>query len=158
MPKKPSKMPMLLLCSRATNKDSGRRTYKIVNWVILGLMLYLAALPFLSPLLEKGLPSVWGVCVYREILSRPCPLCGATRGVVATLHGDFHKAVSLNPLSIFAVLFVVSEAIFRAALLYLNVSPQSRSLLIRMDILVHVLLTGVFVCYIIKFVCKSFFT
>lgn len=151
-------MPMLLLSSRLPNRDSMRQTYRIVNWVVLGLMLYLVSLPFSSPLFEKCFPSVWGVCVYRELTGRLCPLCGGTRAMGAVLRGDFHTAVSLNPLSIFAVFFILSEGIFRALLLYLHTAQQPSSLLVRMDILIHVLLGGVFVCYIGKFICNCFVT
>ena len=145
------------MSGQLTNRDSGRRTYRIVNWVIFGLMLYLLALPFLSPLLEKCFPSVWGVCPYRELRGEPCPLCGMTRAVGAVLRGDFHRAVSLNPLSIFAVLFILSEVIFRAVLLCLNISRRSRSLLVRADVFAHLLLAGIFICYIGKFISERFF-
>ncbi|MHC4309325.1 MAG: DUF2752 domain-containing protein [Planctomycetota bacterium] len=121
-------------------------------------MLYLLALPFLSPLLEKCLPSVWGVCPYRELRGEPCPLCGMTRGVGAVLCGDFHRAVLLNPLSTFVVLFILSEVIFRALLLCLNLSRRSGSLLVRTDIFAHLLLAAIFICYIGKFISKRFFT
>jgi hypothetical protein len=149
---------MLLLSGRSTNRDSGRRTYSIVNLVILGFMLYLLALPFLSPLLEKCLPLVWGICPYREVWDQPCPLCGLTRAVGAVLQGDFHRAVLLNPLSIFAVLFILSELIFRTVLLCLHFSRRSWSLLVRTDIFVHLLLSGIVICYFAKLIFKSFFT
>lgn len=148
----------LLLSGQLTNRDSGRRTYRIVNWVIFGLMLYLLALPLLSPLLEKCFPSVWGVCPYRELRGEPCPLCGMTRAVGAVLRGDFHRAVSLNPLSIFAVLFILSEVIFRVVLLCSNISRRSRPLLVRADIFAHLLLAGIFICYIGKFISERFFS
>ncbi len=147
----------LLLNGQSRNRGSGRAAYSIVNWVILGFMLYLLALPFLSPLLEKCFPSVWGICPYREVWGEPCPLCGATRAVGAALRGDFHRAVLLNPMSIFAVLFILSELIFRAVLLCLHLSQRSWSLLVRADIFVHLLLAGIFICYIGKFISKRFF-
>ncbi len=147
---------MLPLNGRS-NRNSGERTYKTVNWVILGLMLYLLSLPFLSPLFEKCFPRVSGVCLYRELSGKPCPLCGMTRAVGAVLRGDFHRAVSLNPLSIFAVLFILSEVIFRAVLLCLNINRRSRPLLVRADIFAHLLLAGIFICYIGKFISKHFF-
>ncbi len=148
----------LLLSGQLTNRDSGRRTYRFVNWVIFGLMLYLLSLPFLSPMFEKCFPRVSGVCLYREFSGHPCPLCGMTRAVGAVLRGDFHRAVSLNPLSIFAVLFILSEVIFRVVLLCLNISRRSWPLLVRADIFAHVLLAGIFIWYIGKFISERFFT
>jgi len=120
-------------------------------------MLYLLALPFLSPILEKCFPSVWGVCPYRELVGEPCPLCGMTRAVGAVLRGDFRRAVSLNALSIFAVLVILSEVIFRAVLLCFHISQESWPLVVRTDILAHVLLAGAFICYIGKFRYGCFF-
>lgn len=149
---------MFLLLSKLTNRGSERRSYRIVNWVVLGFMLYLLSLPILSPLLVKCIPSVWGVCPYRELRGEPCPLCGMTRGVGAVLRGDFHRAVSLNSLSIFVVLFILSEVIFRVVLLCLHLNRRSRSLLVRADVFAHLLLAGIFICYIGKFISKRFFT
>ncbi|MHC4655159.1 MAG: DUF2752 domain-containing protein [Planctomycetota bacterium] len=87
----------LLLSGQSRNKGSGQAAYRIVNWVVLGFTLYLPALPFLSPLLEKCFPSVWGICPYRELRGEPCPLCGMTRAIGAVLRGDFQRAVLLNP-------------------------------------------------------------
>lgn len=149
---------LLLLNGQSRNRGSGRRTYRIVNWVVFGLMLYLLALPFLSPPLEKCFPFVWGICPYRELRGEPCPLCGMTRAVGAVLRGDFHRAVLLNSLSIFAVLFILSEVIFRVVLLCLHISRRSWSLLVRTDIFAHLLLAAIFICYIGKFISKRFFT
>ncbi|MHC4113210.1 MAG: DUF2752 domain-containing protein [Planctomycetota bacterium] len=121
-------------------------------------MLYLLSLPFLSPLFEKCFPRVSGVCLYREFSGHSCPLCGMTRGVGAVLRGDFQRAVSLHPLSIFAVLFIFSEVIFRVVLLCLHLSRRSWSLLVRADVFVHLLLAGIFICYIGMFLSKRFFT
>jgi hypothetical protein len=139
------------LSSESGYKNTERRAYRIVNWVILGLMLYMLALPWLSPLFKKCLPSICGVCPYRELSGKPCPLCGMTRAVGAILHGDFQSGVSLNPLSIFAVLFMLFEAIFRALLLHWHISPQRRSSLVRADISAHVLIGAAFICYLVTF-------
>ncbi len=149
---------LLLLKSQTRDRGSGWAEYNIVNWVIFGLMLYLLSLPFLSPLFEKCFPGVSGVCVYREFSGHTCPLCGMTRAVGAVLRGDFHRAVLLNPMSIFAVLFIFSEVIFRTVLLCLNLSRRSWSLLVHTDIFAHLLLAGIFICYIGKFISMRFFT
>lgn len=148
----------LLLNSQTRDRSSGWAEYNIVNWVIFGLMLYLLSLPFLSPLFEKCFPGLSGVCVYREFSGHPCPLCGMTRAVGAVLRGDFHRAVLLNPMSIFAVLFIFSEVIFRAVLLCLHISRRSLSLLVRADVFTHLLLACLFICYVGQFISKHFFT
>jgi hypothetical protein len=84
-------------------------------------------------------------------LNQPCPLCGGIRGMGAAMQGDFHKAISLNPIAIVAVLFIFCEVLFRVLLLSLSVNQRSWSLLVRIDIFTHVLLAVVFFCYICKF-------
>lgn len=53
------------------------------------------------PLLPGGL--VPG-CVFRAVTGVPCPLCGMTTSVVATLHLRIADALAANPAGILAVL------------------------------------------------------
>ena len=66
-----------------------------------GAMLALgAALPHVPG--NPGLP-----CPLRTLTGVPCPFCGLTTSVKATLHGDLHRAVAANPFGILAVLVAV---------------------------------------------------
>jgi len=76
----------------------------------------------------------------------------------AFLRGDFQTAVSLNALSVLAVPIIFSELIFRVLLLCVHIGHWSRLLLVRLDILGHVLLAAAFVCYIAEFIRSSFVT
>jgi hypothetical protein len=38
-------------------------------------------------------------CPLRTVTGVPCPLCGTTRGVTALVHGDFARALLMNPAS-----------------------------------------------------------
>jgi len=51
---------------------------------------------------NPGLP-----CPLRSTTGVPCPFCGLTTSVKATMHGDLHGAATANPLGIVAVLFAV---------------------------------------------------
>jgi len=42
-------------------------------------------------------------CPLKTITGVPCPLCGMTRGVTALVHGDFARALLMNPASYVAV-------------------------------------------------------
>jgi uncharacterized protein DUF2752 len=42
-------------------------------------------------------------CPLRTITGIPCPMCGMTRGVTALVHGDFARALLMNPASYVAV-------------------------------------------------------
>jgi hypothetical protein len=59
-----------------------------------------AALPHVTG--NPGLP-----CPLRTLTGVPCPLCGMTTSVKATLHGDLHAAASANPFGILAVVLAV---------------------------------------------------
>ena len=42
-------------------------------------------------------------CPLKTITGIPCPMCGMTRGVTALVHGDFARALLMNPASFVAV-------------------------------------------------------
>ena len=46
-------------------------------------------------------------CPLRTITGIPCPMCGMTRGVTALVHGDFARALLMNPASYVAVALAV---------------------------------------------------
>lgn len=46
-------------------------------------------------------------CPLRTVTGIPCPLCGSTRGVIAAVHGDLGRAVTLNPASIVVLVLAV---------------------------------------------------
>lgn len=57
-------------------------------------------------------------CGFHVITGLPCPACGATRSVVALLHGDFVRAWQFNP-----IVFLVIAAVFAFDLYALAVLP-----------------------------------
>ena len=48
------------------------------------------------------------VCWFRQRFGVPCPLCGMTRSVLLTLHGQFTSAWQLNPGGLLLVLGLVA--------------------------------------------------
>src|SRR4051794_24990147 len=46
-------------------------------------------------------------CPFHAITGVPCPLCGMTRSVVATLHLQLHRALTMNPAGILAVVVAI---------------------------------------------------
>jgi hypothetical protein len=61
------------------------------------------------------------VCPLRAVTGVPCPLCGMTTSVEATVHGRLGEAVAANPAGILAVVLAVALLLFRPR--RLNVPP-----------------------------------
>lgn len=55
-----------------------------------------------------ALPHVGVLCPLRRTTGVPCPLCGMTTGVVATVHGDAAAAFGANPAAPVLVLVVLA--------------------------------------------------
>jgi hypothetical protein len=72
------------------------------------------------------------VCPMRLLFGLPCPTCGLTRSVCATLHGDLHAASGLNllgPLVVVVAVMVLAAAVAQLAGLPLldRLTPLGRS-------------------------------
>lgn len=87
-------MPPALLHARATFDLAGLRP---AGALMLGAAAVFATLPG-----DQGLP-----CPMRELTGVPCPLCGMTTSVVATVRLDLASAWSANPAGIIAVVVAV---------------------------------------------------
>jgi len=74
-----------------------------------GVMLALAATLSVLPH-QAGLP-----CPLRTITGVPCPLCGMTTSVEATLHGQLGAALRANPAGVVAVAAAVALLVVRPA-------------------------------------------
>lgn len=59
---------------------------------------------------SAGLP--WPQCIFHRVTGEPCLTCGATRGAIALLHGNFPAAFALNPLATFAMLTAVAFNVY----------------------------------------------
>ena len=79
-----------------------------IRWTGLGLLAAGAVLPALPG--EPGLP-----CPLRTITGVPCPLCGMTTSVVATVHLRLSDALAANPAGIAVVLLAIALIVFRPA-------------------------------------------
>lgn len=85
--------------TRALTRRRGRNTtfdlheVRVAGAVMLGAAAVRPLVPF------EFVPP----CPLRTITGIPCPMCGMTRGVTALVHGDFARALLLNPASYLAV-------------------------------------------------------
>jgi len=134
---------------KAPSKEDGPRSdaaarvsvYRTVNLTILGLALYCASLPLISPLMDRAFPGVWGVCVYREMTGGPCPLCGLTHAFGALARGDVAGARSHHPLVLLFAGLVAGELILRVLLLIGSPDPR-HSPVVRADIALHAVIAA----------------
>jgi hypothetical protein len=90
---------------------------------LLGLGASAGALAYGGVWLAAGLPLP--PCAFRAVTGCPCPTCGATRCVLALLHGRIAEAAGWNPL-IFAGLGAFALVNLYAAAVLLGRLPRIR--------------------------------
>lgn len=97
-----------MLC-REPLRDRSDRLLRLQGFSL--ITLGIATLVIWNPLTQPG-PRV---CLLRQAVGLPCPLCGMTRGVALCLRGQFHEASLFNPLAgpvlVVAVILAVKWAI-----------------------------------------------
>jgi hypothetical protein len=74
------------------------RDARVGAGALLGIALVWPSLPVHPPL----------ACPLRTLTGIPCPLCGATRAVVALAHGDVFQSLRFNPVGIVVVLVAIA--------------------------------------------------
>jgi hypothetical protein len=47
-------------------------------------------------------------CLFHAVTGVPCPLCGMTRSVIATMHLRLHDALAVNPAGVLAVIVAIA--------------------------------------------------
>ena len=52
-------------------------------------------------------------CVFHAVTGIPCPLCGMTRSVTATIHLRLHDALAVNPAGVVAVVAAILLLLLR---------------------------------------------
>lgn len=79
---------------------TGTLAFNVRDFRLAGLVMMAAA--FVIPLFAGVFPEVW--CPLRSSTGVPCPFCGLTTSVTATMHLDLPAAVQANPFGIVAVI------------------------------------------------------
>ena len=93
-------MPLAVVRHRSTVALDDIR---VAGVVMLGAATVLPMVPG-----HPGLP-----CPLRTLTGIPCPLCGMTRSVTATVHGRLAEALAMNPAGVAAVLVAIALLVFR---------------------------------------------
>lgn len=66
-------------------------------------------------------------CLFRRTFGLPCPICGMTRGVLLTLHGQITDALRVNPA---APALTLGVALFACALIFVALYQRAHSPLV----------------------------
>jgi hypothetical protein len=85
-------------------------------------------------LFGRALP--WG-CWFRQHFGLPCPLCGMTRSVVLTLHGQINLALQLNWAGPLLVAGLLLFALALIALMLCALAPRTRAFASRLQSLLR---------------------
>jgi hypothetical protein len=65
--------------------------------------------------LNAGIPrAAVSVCLIKNVTSIPCPSCGATRSVLALLHGDLLASLYWNPVGVLLLALLVAAPVWVA--------------------------------------------
>ncbi|MBS1371126.1 MAG: hypothetical protein HPZ91_14335 [Lentisphaeria bacterium] len=109
------------------------KRYRILNWTVLGLLCYIAALPAAARAMRFIFPQLWQ-CSYRRMTGTPCPFCGTTGDLSRMWSGNFDLR---NPVTPYLAAFILAEFAWRLWLLSRKKHPAS---LPRRDLIAHLLL------------------
>jgi len=128
-------------------RKSKPQTYRWLNRVALGAVLYLLAQPLVFLKLGPFLPEWLTTCSSVRYFGRPCPLCGITRGLCALLHGRVGEASAYNILSLPVAALLGIELCYRLYASFGRLPERSPSFLARWDRRLHLALLAGFVAY-----------
>lgn len=126
------------------------KNYIYMNWILLGLSIYVIFFPILSFYISQFFP-VFGKCAYLTLTNKPCPLCGGTR-YFANIFQVFQNPSYLSqPFGIIAVA-IVFEMVFRIVILIqINKYKVVSKKVIKIDVVIHIIEVIVFIVYEIIF-------
>ena len=121
-----------------------KKNYKIINWVILLVVVYILILPFLSPICSKLFPNLW-TCAYLKYTGKYCPFCGLTRDINSVMNFKFDF---INSRAIIMIGFVLFNVFFRIFALIKKIENKK---IIIFDISIHTVFLIYILIYIIDF-------
>jgi len=126
------------------------RTYRIVCWVVLGLVIYILLLPIISFYMSKAMPELW-TCAFKKATGKPCPYCGITTDFKTILYERSFNLKLKNQMSLYLLIFFVLQALYRPFVLFLTYT-KSRILanikrLIFIEAAVHIMLFACFAAW-----------
>ena len=86
-----------------------------VDHELLWLTVSVGGLGLAATWMFVGLP--WPVCWFHELTGEPCATCGATRAVIAFIHGQFVASWQWNPLVFVSCVAITGFDVYAAVVL-----------------------------------------
>lgn len=100
------------------------KTYKIICWVVLGIVVYFLLLPIISFYMSNVMPEIWK-CAFKSITGKPCPYCSITTDFKTIFQEKSINFHFKNQISLFIFIFLIFQLIYRPILLYLVYSKNT---------------------------------
>jgi hypothetical protein len=127
------------------------RAYRAANRAMLAFVLASVAFCFAVLLLGRAWPGHFTLCASMRFFSVPCPLCGATRGLNALLHGDPCQATAFNALTIPIAILLVIEVVYRLFGSFARIPARFVPGLRRADVRLHAAGFAIYILIAIAF-------
>lgn len=113
------------------------KAYRIVNYVILALLLYVLVFPYISALLSEISPELTQ-CYHRANTGELCPFCGLTRDMNCVLTGNEETDRINTNFQVFIAMYAL-EWFIRVLIIILSRKFTGRTIPI-LDIVFHLIM------------------
>lgn len=118
------------------------KAYRIVNYVILALLLYVLVFPYISTLLTRISPELTQ-CYHKANTEELCPFCGLTRDMNCVLTGNEETDRINTNFQIFIAMYAM-EWFIRILIIILSRKFTGRTIPI-LDMVFHLILFMIFI-------------
>jgi hypothetical protein len=65
--------------------------------------------------IKLGRVAVPSICTFKNATGIPCPGCGLTRSLVASVHGNWDASIAYHRLGLVFFFFLVAQVVYRSA-------------------------------------------
>ena len=110
--------------------------YQIINFSFLEVLFFIV---FYSLVFSVGDVDYPVSCAFKSVAGIECPSCGMSRSFTAALHGNFKLAYSYNNSGVWILVFVLTQIVARAFMLFIERKKRATSLVVKLDVTLSVL-------------------
>lgn len=142
-----------IINNRQDKVNKLQRNYIYINWIFLGLAIYVISFPIISAYITSIFPTLLQ-CPYKTLTGSPCPLCGGTRYFANLTQVFYDPSYLLQPFGIIAIA-IMAEFVFRIICLVVWYKKKRiPTYIIRIDVVIHSIELFAFILYEISFFIK----